>query len=752
MDTITLSTDKQNPANYASKKTMATLISALLFSFLFYKQNPGVNFLIFNLFLIFFTAWIRPAVLFSGRYISTALGSIITALAVFWWGSVLATISNIISLALLCIFASGEEISPIPALCLSAWSAFTSFFQVIVRKLTGPIPAIGLHSRYKSKVLIWFVPILFVFLFFVLYRASDPLFMDFTKDINLDFITVDWILFLFAGGYLLTGFYFPHGVQAFAERETQLSNTLENIPSETSKLNTVQSELLSGKILFTLLNIMILLVNIIDFNHNISVQPLPQGMTLSEYLHQGIGTLIISIFVAIGLILFYFRKELNFISNNRFLKTLVYIWIFQNALLILSNIFRNSEYISEYSLTYKRIGVYVYLILCLIGLITTLIKTAKMRSNWYLLRVNPWLFFIVIVLSSTMNWDQVLTDYNLNATKKNHKQPDISYLLSLSDPDYAKLMKIADEENISINSSLQSETSSGRNNSLLSSRDGDYSFKHTLHSKTLNFIKKSEESSWRSWNHNLQNRVDHIREIAPGIKFLNLANTGLGNLENVKIFTGIEKLWLQGNYRVSITDLKYFPKLRILNLSNISEIDINKMPLIANLEMLDLSSNHITAPQQLNKFTNLQSLNLSNCTFDSLDRIDGLYQLKSLTLNGTRLTDLSFINNFPKLEILNLSGMKSIEWEQFPELSNLKELDLTGNNFMTLNFLDSVPSLQILNVENCTLSDWRNLKMPPFLKKLYLGNCNIEIKIVNYLRTLFPAVEIITTEKAKENN
>jgi hypothetical protein len=96
--------------------------------------------------------------------------------------------------------------------------------------------------------------------------------------------------------------------------------------------------------------------------------------------------------------------------------------------LVLSIALKNGQYIYYFGLTYKRIGVAVYLILAGIGLITTLLKINHIKNIWYLLRSNTQAAFLILVLSSTVNWDYHITNYNFNYAQS----MDFNYVLNLS--------------------------------------------------------------------------------------------------------------------------------------------------------------------------------------------------------------------------------------------------------------------------------------------------------------------------------
>lgn len=63
-----------------------------------------------------------------------------------------------------------------------------------------------------------------------------------------------------------------------------------------------------------------------------------------------------------------------------------------------------------------------------IGLITTFIKVAKIKNLWYLFRKNTSIAFVILIFTSTINWDKIITSYNI----KYATQMDLKYLLELS--------------------------------------------------------------------------------------------------------------------------------------------------------------------------------------------------------------------------------------------------------------------------------------------------------------------------------
>ncbi len=142
-----------------------------------------------------------------------------------------------------------------------------------------------------------------------------------------------------------------------------------------------------------------------------------------------------SIVIAIVLILYFFRGNLNFFEHNKKIKVLTYLWIGLNVLLIAFTTYKNYGYVEALGLTYKRIGVFVYLLLTLTGLFTTFIKLANLKSFAYLARTNFATLFFLLTVSAAVPWNRLVTGYNLT----NIVQPDLDYLIGLPDDNSVQL-------------------------------------------------------------------------------------------------------------------------------------------------------------------------------------------------------------------------------------------------------------------------------------------------------------------------
>lgn len=192
----------------------------------------------------------------------------------------------------------------------------------------------------------------------------------------------------------------------------------------------LKNEVKAGFFLLVVLNLILFVLNVIDiysvwFNFQWS------GSYLKDFVREGTYLLIVSILISIGIVLWLFRGNINFYSRNKALIILAYAWIAQNAILAVSVGIRNYWYIHYFSLAYKRIGIFIFLMLTLYGLYTVFVKVMKKKSAFYLYRSNSYFFIVVMVLSSLFNWDVIIARYNF--ANYEHSFLHLNFLVNLSD-------------------------------------------------------------------------------------------------------------------------------------------------------------------------------------------------------------------------------------------------------------------------------------------------------------------------------
>ena len=244
-----------------------------------------------------------------------------------------------------------------------------------------------------------------------------------------------------------------------------------------------------GIISLILLNGLLCCINIIDVVYVWFGFTYHNNLNLSQYVHEGAGLLIFSIVLAMLVLLFFFRGNLNFYKRNKWLRYGAYLWILQNLILVVSVLIRDYYYFVHMGMAYKRIGVVVFLLLVIAGLVTVFIKIHYRKTNYYLLRVNAWFAIVVLVVSSCIHWDEWIATSNL--ARKGTVPVDVNFLLSLSDktlPVIEKNKEVLDTAYLSAHDEV---------NYMYRTRmiPAEY-----FEMRKQQFVQKQKGYSWLSWN------------------------------------------------------------------------------------------------------------------------------------------------------------------------------------------------------------------------------------------------------------
>lgn len=407
-------------------KKLLLFIGSLLFSTLFYGKSLGLNLFLFSIITLIVLFVNNKDEFKNKRTIIYSSLYLVTGLAVFFHDSLIAIITNFVTFLTL-IGLLSENKSSIYVNWLNG--LYTTIAGLFHRNFSYNESTQKVEQKkdvdYIHLAKIICIPSLIVIIFITLYQNGNPLFSDIIASIDLSFINIQWLLFAGLGYYLFSNIHKPIEVKPATELDLKTGNSLEK--SNRFSIPKLKKENQLGITLISLLNALIVLFLITDITFILTNEEV-RASVFSSQVHSGINALIASIIIAIVILLYVFRGDINFYKENKALKRLAFTWIILNTILVLSIVVKNSQYIYYFGLTYKRIGVLVYLTLATTGLITTLLKIDKVKNIWYLLRVNTRAAFIVLILSSTVNWDYHITNYNFNYAKS----MDFKYLIELS--------------------------------------------------------------------------------------------------------------------------------------------------------------------------------------------------------------------------------------------------------------------------------------------------------------------------------
>lgn len=515
----------------ADLQLLATLSGGILFNYLFWQEKQALNLLLYSIFILVILL-LDKEVQKSRQLLLAGSSHLLAAVLVVINLSDLTVTTCYISLAVFVGFAHFQSLKSILTALMGAFLQIVSVPINLLRKLT-----VRSYSKLSLSPLIGpikyiVIPMIILFMFIVLYCIANPVFANYVEQVieSVGTVVHHILTFFFADLSFLRFFHVLLGIgftaaivldfkdkgletaeAAYGEKMTRkrkpkgfTSLGYEIIAvfagNLLNRMMALKTENIIGMISFAALNLLLLFLNSIDVA-TIWLNGTSDG-NLSAELHDGTNALIISIVLAMLIIVYFFSGNLNFYSRNKGIRLLAYLWIVQNAFLVVSVLLRDYHYIAAHGLTYKRIGVIIFLSLCIIGLFTVYIKVARQKTLFYLCRVNTFIWYVLLLAFGFVNWDVFIVGYNIN--NRNAITLDINHLISMSDKtlpvlhrNKALLKPYLPKDTIIHPISSQEDKAKGmdlKNERLLL-------FERELNSRIDNFKKHYHETSWLSWNY-----------------------------------------------------------------------------------------------------------------------------------------------------------------------------------------------------------------------------------------------------------
>jgi hypothetical protein len=483
-------------------KLFFIILASGIFTWLLFEQKIGINlplteaFVIFGLIVIMKAHFSRLAWVYGSAWLATAL-------AVVFCNTNFSVWMNIISFVFFCGSLLWMEIShPL----ISLWLLFLNLYRAqhlqwerffTFRKEQGR------GGKFFRTILISLVIMTFATIFFLFYRYSSEYFSRsiawFSDWVNWLFcdLTLARVMFFILGftmvsAFSLRNFIFPHLYKA--EQEPSLLQRKRHKMKKPGLRKGLVHERNFGIALLIVLNLLILLQNFLDIK-NIWINFVWDGKVLKQFVHEGTYTLIVSIIVSAAIVLYLFRRNQNFYANNKWLRRLAFIWISQNSILAISVAIRNYWYIRFYNLAYLRIGVFIFLILVILGLALVTYKILRKQTGFSIFGKGLQYSVIVLAFFSLFNWDSIIAKFNIAHSQSAYFHRD--FMVNMPD----KTLAIMLQNEQLFDYSLKTDTLNYYTRENFGWADTNCTYNDLLKFRAEKFENDWKSRSWKSWNY-----------------------------------------------------------------------------------------------------------------------------------------------------------------------------------------------------------------------------------------------------------
>jgi hypothetical protein len=182
-----------------------------------------------------------------------------------------------------------------------------------------------------------------------------------------------------------------------------------------------------------LFNALFAIENLLDIAYLSRVLPLPEGMTITEYVHRGAYPLIVTALLA-GLFVLVTLRPGSVTAGVPAIRRLVVLWIIQNLVLVASSVQRTLEYIDVSMLTTLRIHALAWMGLVAVGLILICWRMLREKSAAWLINTNLAVATAVLTIFCVLDSGAIAAWWNVRHAGEvthNGRNLDLCYLSQL---------------------------------------------------------------------------------------------------------------------------------------------------------------------------------------------------------------------------------------------------------------------------------------------------------------------------------
>lgn len=484
-----------------------TLLSLVIFAdFLFYGKLPGISAAIFLTALglgiiIANSSYLTPGVIARSIFILA-----LTALPIIEDFNMLSVTVGIYGMIYLVLQLnnrlSGRIMASISYACQLLMLGIPQIIIDIImsRKIDKRL---NKETGNRYNLLNWLLPVVCTFVFLLLFAKANPVISDWLANLQNTGSSaiaglngkriVFWGLIAIGIWPMIRSKLYhlaPSDDEPVKLSEETRERLAEEYPSLPELLSLIVNEhsILRSLILF---NILFGLQSALDLVYLWNGVTLPANMTYAEYSHRGAYPLIATALLAATFVLLALRPGSD-TNKNRIIRTLVYIWILQNILLVTSTILRLNLYVDVYQLTYLRVAAFIWMGLVATGLASIILRIALDRSNNWLIRFNFTTLRITLYACCFINFGHIIASYNI--AHNDHSRLDANHLCRIGEAAIPAIIKVGAE--------LEKE--------------GIQKYKLArLQRCTENHIASHEEklTDWRSWGYRSQRLSIYLKEL-----------------------------------------------------------------------------------------------------------------------------------------------------------------------------------------------------------------------------------------------
>jgi Domain of unknown function (DUF4173) len=315
-----------------------------------------------------------------------------------------------------------------------AWLLLAGPWQIFIDATRAWETRGGSATTAMNGLLAWVLPVGLGAVFLVLFFAANPLIEAWLSELSLrsslaqlDIARVLFWLFVLAAVWPFIAI-----TRQRLDEARQYVPGLEPRPAP----GEVPPWLFNDRVIvrsLILFNLLFSVQTVTDINYLWRGAALPYGMSYASYAHRGAYPLIATALLAAAFVIAAMRPGSD-AERSPLMRSLVFLWVGQNVLLVVSAILRLELYVAVYSLTFLRVAAFVWMLLIAAGLVLIVACIVLGRSNRWLIGANLASLALTLYVCAFVNFPYVIATYNIEHSREmTGSGPilDVGYIVSL---------------------------------------------------------------------------------------------------------------------------------------------------------------------------------------------------------------------------------------------------------------------------------------------------------------------------------
>jgi hypothetical protein len=389
---------------------LGALLLIVSADWLFWGYAAGISLVVFGVLLA--AAFVAASLAtLNRRQVAQAFGvlafAVLPVIELMQTLSVIFLVAGLIALALIATGRLGLEIlGNLRSILTFPFKGMGRFVEDIEATVARFVPMLRSRNGVLSA---WGMPIVLGAVFLVLFAVANPViegWADMLLEVDLR-IDEPWRVLFWIAVMVGVWPFLRIAVRTWPTRRR--SEVKFDVPRDRTNSIVSHASVTNALVLF---NVMFAVQTLLDGAYLWGGADLPDGMTYATYAHRGAYPLVVTAIMAGAFVI----VATSMLRPTPLMHRLIFLFVGQNILLLVSSVLRLNLYVSVYALTHLRVAAFIWMGLLTVDFALIIAGLVFRKSNRWLFTWNAATATVVLYLCCFVNFADVIARYNIGHT------------------------------------------------------------------------------------------------------------------------------------------------------------------------------------------------------------------------------------------------------------------------------------------------------------------------------------------------